>query len=379
MLEKPIGIGVFASATSMIEHIKSLAAMDEDLEISIAAQGLDEALPVAQVMEKEGVEIILSRRGTAHLLRENLHIPVLAFPQSDLNLILRLKEASELGRKILLPMFRSKLDHLDDLFSLLGINVSQRVYEDLASLESIITNARAQNFDVVVGGSHSVGFARENNIKAIEIQSSVQNIATTIEDAKSVVISNRLELEKTQRFETIINATSDGIMVVHADGIISFINRSAKVLLNKTCEDLVGKHITEFISRPQILRCISSKKEISDNIETLFEKTLVFNHTPITVKGKVVGGVSSFTDIGNLIKTESKVRKQMSKGLIAQYYIEDLIHLSSEMAEIVSRIKHYSKTNSTILISGETGTGKENSCTKHSQPTVRETRSLLFR
>ena len=359
MLEKPIRIGVFASADSMIDHIKSLARMDDDIEVSIDTQGLEESVPVAQGMEKEGVEIILSRRGTAHLLRENLHIPVLAFPQSDLNLILRLKEASELGKKILLPMFRSKLDHLDDLFNLLGINVSQRVYEDLASLESIIVNAKTQNYDVVVGGSHSIGFAKENNIKAIEIQSSVQTIATTIEDAKSVVISNRIELEKKQRFETIINSTSDGIMVVQEDGLIIFLNKSAKLLLKKNDEDLVGKKISEFISRPQILRCIDSKTEITDNIETLFDKTLVFNHTPITVKGKVVGGVSCFNDIGNLIKTESKVRKQLSKGLIAQYYIEDLTYKSPEMAEIVSRVKHYSKTNSTILITGETGTGKE--------------------
>ena len=359
MVSKPFKIGIFSSNIMMVEHIKMHAASDDELEIIIATQGLDEAVPIAKKMEKNGVEIILSRRGTAHLLRENLHIPVLAFPQSDLNLILRLKEASTMGSKILVPMFRSKVDHLDELFLALKINAIQKVYKDFASLEDIISKAHLHGFEVVVGGGHSVAIAQEFGLKTAEIRSSNETIITTLEDAKSVISSNRQEHEISHKYKAIINSTSDGIIAVDQKGVISAVNLKAQTLLGIDEKKYLGNKISSIIKSPLVLKSIKEQRIINDNIETIGDKTFVFNHIPIILEDLVVGGVSSFTDVGNLMKAESKVRKKLSKGLVATYSIDDYLHSSKEMAELVARAKRFSKTDSTVLISGETGTGKE--------------------
>ena len=359
MEKKTFKIGIFASNSTMVEHIKNHAATDEEIEPHISNHGLDLALPVARKMVRDGIEIILSRRGTAHLLRENLQIPVLTFPQSDLDLILRLKEASKMGNKILLPIFRSRLEHLDELFQAMNINVVQQIYTDKASLEQIISQASQQGIEVIVGGGHSVSIAKGYGFKTAEISSSKGTIVSTIEDAKSVIMSNRQEHEISHKYQTVINATSEGIIAVDRKGSISAINTKAQSLLGTDEKETLGKKISSLIKSPQILRSINERRTISDNIEKINNKSFVFNHIPIILENQVVGGVSTFTDVGNLMKTENKVRKKLSKGLIASHTLDNYLHSSQEMKELIARVKRFAKTNSTILITGETGTGKE--------------------
>ena len=58
-------------------------------------------------------------------------------------------------------------------------------------------------------------------------------------------------------------------------------------------------------------------------------------------------------------KDENEVRRNFAKGLVAKYTIKDLIHSSSAMRDIVKKAVRYASSDSTILLNGETGTGKE--------------------
>jgi transcriptional regulator with PAS, ATPase and Fis domain len=85
----------------------------------------------------------------------------------------------------------------------------------------------------------------------------------------------------------------------------------------------------------------------------------LFNYEPVALDGAVIGVVSSFRDIGKVMRAENVVRRSLSKGLVAKYDIDDLIHASPAMRDVVNIGKQYAGTDSTILIMGETGTGKE--------------------
>jgi propionate catabolism operon transcriptional regulator len=74
---------------------------------------------------------------------------------------------------------------------------------------------------------------------------------------------------------------------------------------------------------------------------------------------EAIGAVSTFRDIGNVMRTENVVRSSLSKGLVAKYNLDDLVHASLEMGDLLNISREYARTESTILIIGETGTGKE--------------------
>lgn len=66
-----------------------------------------------------------------------------------------------------------------------------------------------------------------------------------------------------------------------------------------------------------------------------------------------VGIVESVTDIPPSLPSESKIKESRR---IRKFH--QLVFASKKMAEVVNDIKQFGPTNSTILISGETGTGK---------------------
>jgi len=190
MERKKIRIGIFASCHSLIDRVQTLAAQQQD-QIFINTNGLDDAIPPAAEMVRNGVEVIISRRGTAHLLRENLHVPVLSFPHRSLDLLTSLTQAKDEGNKILLPAFRHEYGELEILERLLQIELVQKVYADKAGLMRAIAKGRDQGCAVVVGGSVTHQCAEAIGLKFIEIRTSDEDIKATVENAKSVALSAR--------------------------------------------------------------------------------------------------------------------------------------------------------------------------------------------
>ena len=213
MEHKKIRIGIFASSQSMIDNVQNFAERESE-QIFFKTKGLDDALPVAIEMVRNGVEILISRRGTAYLLRENLHVPVLSFPHRSLDILTSLKEASCKGNKILLPVFRQELGGVGILEDLLGIELIQKIYVNKQSLEQIITAGYKEGCEVVVGGDVTQECAAKVGMKYIEIRTSDEDIATTIEDAKSIAMSARDQKATSHRYRSIIDAASDGIVAV---------------------------------------------------------------------------------------------------------------------------------------------------------------------
>ena len=213
MPQQKIRIGVFASSISLVDHIEK-SVEEGDKQIQIAYEGLDEAIPVGQKMQSEGVEVIISRRGTAHLLRENLRIPFLAFPHTSLAVLNSLKEAAQYSKKILLTTFRSKISGIEIVEDLLGIQLVQGVYNDSASLKQVVFMSHQEGCKVTIGGNITARYARECGLQHVEIQTSPDEIAATIENAKSVALANRKEKARVRRYRSIIDAASDGIISV---------------------------------------------------------------------------------------------------------------------------------------------------------------------
>lgn len=358
MPDRKIRIGIFASSHSLMERVQNLAARQQD-QIFINTQGLDDALPLALEMVRNGVEIIISRRGTAHLLRENLRIPVLSFPHRSLDIIASLKTAIGHGKKILLPVFRQEISGLASIVDLLDIELIQIIYTDKASLKQAVETGLKQGCAVAIGGSVTQQMAESMDLKFVEIRTSDEDIAATIEDAKSIALASRDQKATTLRYRAIMDATSDGIIAVDENGHITTANTTAINMLKLSQEDMVGKHIAQVVPNALISQVLMNKNPIHDRLTQVGNDSFVFNYEPVTLDGVVIGAVSSFRDIGTVMRAENVVRRSLSKGLVAKYEFDDLVHASPAMRDVVNIGRQYAGTNSTILIMGETGTGKE--------------------
>ena len=310
-------------------------------------------------MEKDGVEVVISRRGSAFLLRENLGIPVLSLPQSSLDILNSIRDAALKGKRIFMPCFRDKRSGLEFVSEFLGVEFNQDVYTDSASLQRLVYNAKRDRYDVVIGGLATMRYATELGIEFCELVSSEEEMSEAIENAKSVAQSQRERRAAAQRYQTIIDAASDGIIAVDQIGNITTINQAAKRMLNVKESDVQRGVVTRLLHQSALSRVLEHEKPVRDKIEKINNEMFVFNHIPVVLGDEIIGVVLSFKEASNVIRTENKVRRSLAKGFVARYGIEDLIYNSLAMSKVANSCREFASTDSCILISGETGTGKE--------------------
>jgi transcriptional regulator with PAS, ATPase and Fis domain len=202
-------------------------------------------------------------------------------------------------------------------------------------------------------------YAHKYGINGIEWYISEEAVAFAIEDALSVARLNRQEQEKSKKYQCIIDSTSDAIISVNRSGIVTTLNKAAKELLNiEGYRD--GKHaLIDYLPKSQFGMIYDSKQSLLNKLEKINDNLYLTNHIPILVNDEVTGIVSIFKNTANVLKDEKDVRRNFAKGLIAKYTLEDLIHVSSVMQDVVKKVRKYAPSDSTVLINGETGTGKE--------------------
>jgi transcriptional regulator, propionate catabolism operon regulatory protein len=360
MQDRPYQIGVLVSSLPLIEKIQELAKK-EGHTIHISRAAFSEAVADGKRMEASGVEVIISRRGLAQMLRANLQIPVLSIPYASIDTLKSLKQASELGSRILLASFMEKIDRLEIIEELLNVEIKQLVYADIPSLDEGLQSAESQGYEVVVGGRWTMRMAEKRAMKYVELRTINidEDIASTFESAKSVAHANREEKKRSYRYQCIIDATTEGIIAVDNNGRVNAINKAAKNFMNITSQSIMGKPISSFISNPSVLKFLNAKLPIWNKLEKINEDMFVFNHLPVEMSNEIIGGVSTFKDVNNVMVAENAVRQSLTKGFTAKYSIDDLVHADPVMRTVVIKAQQFAKTDSTILLVGATGTGKE--------------------
>lgn len=357
-MQKKYRIGIIATSPSLIERF-SIIADTQQVEYSIRTQGLDDAIPVGIEMEKNGVEVIVSRRGTEHLLRERVHIPVLSFPHRSLELMVSLQKASQISNRIGLTAFGELQDSIVTIEQLFHIELVQLIYHNKYSLRKAIADAWRDGVKVIIGGEVTRQITGEYGIDYVELRTSDEDITATIDNAKSVAQSVREQKAAAQQYRSVVDAASEGIIAVDAKGCITTINSTARNVLKLKEEEAIAQPMSRFIQGCPIHKALTNKTPLYDYLGQINQERYMFNHIPIFFGGDMIGVVTTFRHIGEVMRSENVIRQSLSKGLVAKYKLDELVHTSPLMRNLIEIGREYAKTNSTVLITGETGTGKE--------------------
>ena len=83
MPKKAYAIIPYKELSSLIEQ----SSCELNLDLNIREGNVEAALPAAIEAEKNGAEIIISRGGTAEIIRKHIKIPVVDIPVSDTDIL----------------------------------------------------------------------------------------------------------------------------------------------------------------------------------------------------------------------------------------------------------------------------------------------------
>lgn len=183
----------------------------------------------------------------------------------------------------------------------------------------------------------------------------------------SQVLSDLLSM-----LELILDQAYLGLVFVDTKGVIRFMNKQYEDLIGVPREETYGKHITEYFPDSRLPLVIETRKpEWGWKYDYKGRGTLVVNRIPIIKDNRLIGALTQciFRDISelkdmakNLDILQKRVRSyqtQLSDLLTPKYTFKDILGVSDALAHAKEMAQLYAGTESAVLITGETGTGKE--------------------
>lgn len=317
---------------------------------------LVEAEEVVKKYINDGIEVIVSRGGTASLLEKEVDIPMVYIQVTITDILQSLLELKKMPDNIGIAGFENMIYGVEEIAKILNTNFVEILISKAEEADMKINRAINRGIDFIVGDAISVKLAKKYGINGKFINSGKESIYRALQEALLIAKVRRQDEHKSEMIRTIIQKSHDGIIATNEENRISLFNPEAEKIFHRIKYEVLGKKLEDICSS------INEKKlnEEEELLINIYNKQYLIKKSSIYVKDVNKGSIYSLQNISEMQKLERNIRKKLSsKGLVAKYSLEDTIGKSPACVKMKNKAKKYALTNSTILITGESGTGKE--------------------
>jgi len=199
------------------------------------------------------------------------------------------------------------------------------------------------------------------------------------------VLEDHTELEKTTRkmlsyqelnreLDAIIASSDDGLWISDANGTILRINAASERLNMLQAADVVGRNIRELVAEGYIdvsvtLKVLESRKRENILQHTRSGRKLMLTGNPVfNSEGELIRVVTNERDITEIDALRAQLEAQLEKNDQIQRHMQEMQIAELTQGQIVARsanivrafgqARKVSQVDSTVLILGESGSGK---------------------
>ncbi|MFB1080724.1 sigma 54-interacting transcriptional regulator [Jeotgalibacillus sp. JSM ZJ347] len=165
--------------------------------------------------------------------------------------------------------------------------------------------------------------------------------------------------------EAIIQSSDDAISVVDEQGRGLMINRAYTRLTGLSESEVINQPAEAdiFEGESMHMQVLKTRRPVR-GVKMLVgpnRKEVAVNVAPIIVNGQLKGSVGVIHDLSEIHQLTSELdrARRIIRSLEAKYTFEDILGNSDEMLLVTEQAKVASKTNTTVLLRGEQGSGKE--------------------
>lgn len=188
--------------------------------------------------------------------------------------------------------------------------------------------------------------------KAKRTKGAVAAAAPSRDDARSAMADR-----------AILESISDGVFTVDRDFRITYLNRSAEDIIQVRREDAMGRMCCEVFRSNLCEGACALRQTLEQGRPIIDLSCFIVNNAgqrvPVSIStavlrdasGTVIGGAETFRNLSDI--------EQLREEISATRKIGDFGSHSPSMRTIFSQLTAIAETCSTVLIRGETGTGKE--------------------
>lgn len=170
-------------------------------------------------------------------------------------------------------------------------------------------------------------------------------------------------IESNNVTEIILESISEGVFTVDNQWHITSFNRAAEKITGVPRKEAIGKHCWEVFRSNMCERDCALRKTMKLKKNLIDTSTYIVNSEQLRIPvfvctsllqdeaGHLLGGVETFRDMSLV--------EELKKELGARYQVGDMVSSSPNMQKIFGILPQIAESGSSVLIQGETGTGKE--------------------
>lgn len=170
--------------------------------------------------------------------------------------------------------------------------------------------------------------------------------------------------------EYLINNLNEGIHIVDNKGKTIYYNTAMEKIEGLKREDVIGKKVYEYLKEMEnsstLMNALKDRKEYKDVLQNYFRKdgreiTSLNTTIPVVVNDKVIAAIEVARDMTQIKSLNEKLCNLVKNDKKSQghYLFDDIIGESLILKNEINKAVRASLSNSSVLIYGETGTGKE--------------------
>jgi len=315
---------------------------------------------ITELDKRRDIEVIVAGGGNAAMIEAmNLQTPLVKIQISGFDIMQALWRAQRIGTKAVFINYIEPIAQLERYASLFNIDVEQYTFNSVEQAIETVLSVVSHKDSVIIGASHVCDIAESMQAKSVFIYSQ-DAINQALASAQQLALSLHGERVKREKLEAILHSVHDGIIYIDGDAKVEEFNPAAQTILGLKAGDVINQPINKVIPNSRLEDVFLSEKSQYNQLLNVGKTQILANRIAVFNQGKVIGAVASFQDVKSVQKAEQSLRiKSYDKGLLAKRSLDDFLGESSKVKKLLTFAKHFAGTEASILIQGETGTGKE--------------------
>jgi transcriptional regulator with PAS, ATPase and Fis domain len=200
------------------------------------------------------------------------------------------------------------------------------------------------------------GLGLERLLKEDRFVEYFQSIRTSPDSVTSLF--DRTNILESQ-LSSLLDVMDDGIIIIENNGKVYACNRKAGDVLDAQ-GDLVGREAADLIPGIPFDRVMAGQLEVDYTLVKINSRDISIKVVPVIVGRKTRGALAIINKFEEKERSQHRLRSQLlGKGHRARYTFDHILSRDEDFIELKNLARKKAKSDASVLIIGETGTGKE--------------------
>lgn len=338
-----LGVAPYEGMRSLMMKIAASSYPQIDLDVVVG--DLQKGVEMAQNNFHADYDLIISRGGTAQLLRDKVSLPVIDVPISEYDILRALHLAENFSSKHAIVGFPNITNNADILANLLSVPLSPFTIHDPKEVEGILNQVAQEGYQAILCDMVATTTAKQMGLNAILVTSGSESICSAFDDAITLCSSlHRLQAEN-HFFREVIGAQANETVVFDQN----------KQLYFSTVDAGTVSDILEVLEN-EIDNCIGDTP--NRIVKSLGGILYTIKAQRFSVDGKPYTTFYVSRNKAPLSSSRCGISYYTCQEALQSFY-DAFYSITGTIATLEEDIKRLNLSDQPVMLTGEEGVGKE--------------------